>query len=187
MTTQIPDALLYEGAEYAICEAADSGIQLVVCISEGVPVRDMTKAMPFLAARNIRLIGPNCPGIIAPRAKTKVGILPASIFKPGGVGVVSRSGTLTYEVVFQLSSNGFGQSTCVGIGGDPLIGTNFIDCLEGFEKDPETEAVVLIGEIGGTDEQEAAEFIKGQMKKPVVSLDLSRFANPTADGHRDCQ
>lgn len=154
----------------AVCEASDAGCDLVVCISEGVPVRDVAKAIPFLAARNTRLIGPNCPGIIAPGKKAKVGILPASIHKPGSIGVVSRSGTLTYEVVFQLTENGFGQSTCVGIGGDPLIGTNFIDSLDAFEKDSETEAVVLIGEIGGTDEQEAAEFIKSNMSKPVVGF-----------------
>jgi succinyl-CoA synthetase alpha subunit len=154
----------------AICEASDAGVDLVVCITEGVPVRDVAKAIPFLRANNTRLIGPNCPGIIAPGKKAKVGILPASIFNPGSIGVVSRSGTLTYEVVFQLTENGFGQSTCVGIGGDPLIGTNFIDSLEAFENDPETEAVVLIGEIGGTDEQEAAEFIETKMSKPVVGF-----------------
>jgi succinyl-CoA synthetase alpha subunit len=148
----------------AVCEAADAGVSLVVCITEGIPVRDVAKALPFLAARGTRLIGPNCPGIISPGKKAKVGILPVSIFNPGPVGVVSRSGTLTYEVVFQLARGGLGQSTCIGIGGDPLIGTNFIDALGAFEKDPETEAVVLIGEIGGTDEQEAAEFIAGHMK-----------------------
>ncbi len=154
----------------AICEASDAGVDLVVCITEGVPVRDVAMAIPFLEARNTRLIGPNCPGIIAPGKKVRVGILPSSIFKQGSIGVVSRSGTLTYEVVFQLTENGFGQSTCIGIGGDPLIGTNFIDTLDAFEKDSETEAVVLIGEIGGTDEQEAAEFIKSNMTKPVVGF-----------------
>jgi succinyl-CoA synthetase alpha subunit len=154
----------------AICEATDAGIELVVCISEGIPVRDMSRVMPFLASKKTRLIGPNCPGIIAPGKKTKVGILPGNIFEPGSVGVVSRSGTLTYEVVFQLTSNGFGQSTCVGIGGDPLIGTNFIDTLDAFQKDSETGAVVLIGEIGGTDEQEAAEFITKNVNKPVVAF-----------------
>ena len=154
----------------AVCEASDAGVDLVVCITEGVPVRDVAMAIPFLKARNTRLIGPNCPGIIAPGKKVRVGILPSNIFKPGTIGVVSRSGTLTYEVVFQLTENGFGQSTCVGIGGDPLIGTNFIDTLDAFEKDSETEAVVLIGEIGGTDEQEAAEFIKNKMTKPVVGF-----------------
>jgi len=154
----------------AMCEAADAGVSLVVCITEGIPVRDVARALPFLAARGTRLIGPNCPGVISPGKKAKVGILPASIFTPGPVGVVSRSGTLTYEVVFQLARSGLGQSTCIGIGGDPLIGTNFIDSLGAFEKDPETEAVVLIGEIGGTDEQEAAEFIAGHMKKPVIAF-----------------
>jgi succinyl-CoA synthetase alpha subunit len=154
----------------AICEAADAGVDLVVCISEGVPVRDMASVMPFIKERNVQLIGPNCPGIIAPSKKAKVGILPGSICIPGPVGVVSRSGTLTYEVVFQLTSGGFGQSTCVGIGGDPLIGTNFIDTLDAFEKDDETKAVVLIGEIGGTDEQDAADFITKKMSKPVVSF-----------------
>jgi len=154
----------------AILESADAGIELIVAITEGVPVNDMLRVKAFLADRKVRLIGPNCPGIIAPGKKAKVGILPTSVFKPGSIGVVSRSGTLTYEVVFQLTRNGFGQSTCVGIGGDPLIGTDFIDALDAFEKDPETEAVVLIGEIGGTDEQEAAEFIAGRMKKPVVAF-----------------
>ncbi len=157
-------------ASDAICEAADAGVSLIVCITEGVPVRDMAKTLPFVESHGARLVGPNCPGIIAPGTKAKVGILPASIFRPGAVGVVSRSGTLTYEVVFQLSRSGFGESTCVGIGGDPLIGTNFIDTLEAFEKDGETEVVVLIGEIGGTDEQEAAEFIARHMKKPVVAF-----------------
>jgi succinyl-CoA synthetase alpha subunit len=171
--TRANTSVIYVRAPFAfdaICEAADAGVSLVVCITEGIPVRDVAKALPFLAARNVRLIGPNCPGIIAPGKKVKVGILPRSIFKPGPVGVVSRSGTLTYEVVLELSRGGLGQSACVGIGGDPLIGTNFIDALGAFEKDPETEAVVLIGEIGGTDEQEAAEFISGHMKKPVVSF-----------------
>ncbi|MFQ5510567.1 MAG: succinate--CoA ligase subunit alpha [Candidatus Krumholzibacteriia bacterium] len=154
----------------AICEAAEAGVSLVVCITEGVPVTDMARALPYLQERGCRLVGPNCPGLTAPGHKVKVGILPASIFKPGAVGVVSRSGTLTYEVVFQLTANGFGQSTCIGIGGDPLIGTNFVDTLERFEKDEETRAVALIGEIGGTDEQEAAEFISGHMTKPVVAF-----------------
>jgi len=154
----------------AICEAADAGVDLIVCITEGVPVIDMAKALPFVREKGCRLIGPNCPGIIAPRDSVKVGILPGPIVAPGNVGVVSRSGTLTYEVVFQLTSNGFGQSTCIGIGGDPLIGTNFIDSLEAFEADADTKAVVLIGEIGGTDEQEAADYIKTKMSKPVVSF-----------------
>lgn len=154
----------------AICEAADAGVDLIVCITEGVPVLDMAKALPFVREKGSRLIGPNCPGIIAPRHTVKVGILPATIVGPGAVGVVSRSGTLTYEVVFQLTSNGYGQSTCIGIGGDPLIGTNFIDTLEAFESDGDTKAVVLIGEIGGTDEQEAADYIKTKMSKPVVAF-----------------
>ncbi len=162
----------------AICEAADAGIRLVVCISEGVPVRDMLRVMPFLRERGARLVGPNCPGLIAPGARVRVGILPTNIVKPGAVGVVSRSGTLTYEVVFQLTRAGIGQSTCVGIGGDPVIGTNFIDTLRMFEADPETEAVVMIGEIGGSDEEEAAAHIKANMKKPVVSFIAGQTAPP---------
>jgi succinyl-CoA synthetase alpha subunit len=162
----------------AICEAADAGIRFVVCISEGVPVRDMLRVVPFLRERGARLLGPNCPGVIAPGKKVKVGILPASIVKPGPVGVVSRSGTLTYEVVFQLTRAGMGQSTCVGIGGDPVIGTNFIDTLRMFQDDAETEAIVMIGEIGGSDEEEAAAFIKEKVKKPVVSFIAGQTAPP---------
>lgn len=162
----------------AICEAADAGAKLVVCISEGVPVRDMLRVMPFLAERGTRLVGPNCPGLIAPAAKVKVGILPGSIVQAGQVGVVSRSGTLTYEVVFQLTRAGIGQSTCIGIGGDPVIGTNFIDTLRMFEDDADTEAVVMIGEIGGSDEEEAAAYIKANMKKPVVSFIAGQTAPP---------
>ena len=171
--THANTSVIYVRAPFAadaMCEAADAGIDLVVCITEGVPVADMARTLPYLAQRSCRLIGPNCPGLTAPGEKVKVGILPASIFTAGGVGVVSRSGTLTYEVVFQLTRKGFGQSTCIGIGGDPLIGTNFIDTLERFERDAETRAVALIGEIGGTDEQEAAEFISGHMSKPVVAF-----------------
>lgn len=157
-------------ASDAVCEAADAGIDLVVCITEGIPVKDVVLTLPYIKERGCRLVGPNCPGLTAPGKKVKVGILPASIFKPGSVGVVSRSGTLTYEIVFQLTSRGVGQSTCVGIGGDPLIGTNFVDTLEHFEEDDETTAVALIGEIGGTDEQEAAEFISAKMTKPVVAF-----------------
>ncbi len=153
----------------AIEEAADAGIPLIVCITEGVPVLDMTLVMPFIAERGVRLIGPNCPGMITP-GEAKVGIIPASICKPGNVGLVSRSGTLTYEVVHHLTGNGFGQSTCVGIGGDPIVGTNFIDVLTAFNADPKTEAIVMIGEIGGTAEQEAAAYIKQHVKKPVVGF-----------------
>jgi succinyl-CoA synthetase alpha subunit len=162
----------------AICEAADAGIKLIVCISEGVPVRDMLRVMPFLKERGARLVGPNCPGLISPTASVKVGILPANIVKPGPVGLVSRSGTLTYEVVYQLTRAGIGQSTCIGIGGDPVIGTNFIDTLRLFEEDPDTEAMVMIGEIGGTDEEEAAEYIRAHVKKPVVSFIAGQTAPP---------
>ena len=142
-------------------EAADSGVSLVVAITEGVPVQDMARAHAFARDRGVRVLGPNCPGLISP-GKSKVGILPAQIVAEGPVGLVSRSGTLTYEAVFQLTNVGLGQTTCVGIGGDPLIGTNFVDCLEAFEADPDTEAIVMIGEIGGTDEQEAAAYVKAQ-------------------------
>jgi succinyl-CoA synthetase alpha subunit len=162
----------------AICEAADAGVRLVVCITEGIAVRDMLRVMPVLAERGTRLLGPNCPGVIAPRSKVKVGILPASIVTPGSVGVVSRSGTLTYEVVFQLTRAGLGQSTCIGIGGDPVIGTNFIDTLRMFQADEETEAIVMIGEIGGSDEEEAAVFIKEKVSKPVVSFIAGQTAPP---------
>jgi succinyl-CoA synthetase alpha subunit len=153
----------------AIFEAVDAGIPLVVCITEGIPVMHMSRVMPFVRARGARLIGPNCPGLITP-GESKVGIIPGNICTPGRVGLVSRSGTLTYEVVNQLTRNGIGQSTCVGIGGDPIIGTNFIDCLEAFQEDPGTEAVVMIGEIGGTDEQHAAAFVKRRVTKPVVGF-----------------
>ena len=161
----------------AIMEAAAAGVQLVVCITEGVPVLDMTKVYPFVKEKGVRLIGPNCPGLITP-GESKVGIIPGRICTPGPVGVVSRSGTLTYEVVYQLTRAGIGQTTCVGIGGDPINGTNFIDCLEAFEKDPATKAIARMGEIGGTDEQEAAEFVKKHMKKPVVGFIAGQTAPP---------
>jgi len=161
----------------AIMEAAAAGVSLAVCITEGVPVLDMTKVYPFVKERGVRLIGPNCPGLITP-GESKVGIIPGRICTPGPVGVVSRSGTLTYEVVYQLTRAGIGQTTCVGIGGDPINGTNFIDCLAAFEKDPATKAIAMMGEIGGTDEQEAAEFIRTQMKKPVVGFIAGQTAPP---------
>lgn len=157
------------GAAGAIMEAVDAGIALVICITEGVPVMEMTRVMPYVRSRGARLIGPNCPGLISP-GQSKVGIIPGNICAPGRVGLVSRSGTLTYEVVNHLTKNDLGQSSCVGIGGDPLIGTNFIDCLAAFEKDPATDAIVMIGEIGGTDEQKAAEFVRTTMTKPVVGF-----------------
>lgn len=161
----------------AIMEAAAAGVQLVVCITEGVPVLDMTKVYPFVKEQGVRLIGPNCPGLITP-GESKVGIIPGRICMPGPVGVVSRSGTLTYEIVYQLTRAGIGQTTCVGIGGDPINGTNFIDCLAAFEKDPKTRAIAMMGEIGGTDEQEAAEFVKKHMKKPVVGFIAGQTAPP---------
>lgn len=161
----------------AIMEAADAGIKLIVAITEGVPVLDMTKVYPFVKERGARLIGPNCPGLITP-GRSKVGIIPGRICTPGNIGVVSRSGTLTYEVVYQLTRSGLGQSTCVGIGGDPINGTNFIDCLAAFEADPGTHAVAMMGEIGGTDEQEAARFVKERMTKPVVGFIAGQTAPP---------
>ncbi len=161
----------------AIYEAADAGVDLVVCITEGLPVGDMTRVMPYLEERGTRLIGPNCPGLIVP-GSCKVGILPGSIVEPGSVGIVSRSGTLTYEVIHQLTGAGIGQSTCVGIGGDPIIGTDFVDALEMFEADDQTDAVVLIGEIGGTDEQVAARYAEEQMDTPVVGFVAGQTAPP---------
>ena len=161
----------------AIMEAADAGIKLIVAITEGLPVLDMTKVYPFVKERGARLIGPNCPGLITP-GQSKVGIIPGRICTPGNIGVVSRSGTLTYEVVYQLTRAGLGQSTCVGIGGDPINGTNFIDCLAAFEADPETHAVAMMGEIGGTDEQDAARFVKQRMTKPVVGFIAGQTAPP---------
>ncbi len=164
-------------ASSAIFEAADAGVDLIVCITEGVPVADMMTALPFVHEKGARLIGPNCPGLIAPGIG-KIGILPGQIVTPGPVGIVSRSGTLTYEVIFQLTRHGIGQSTCVGIGGDPLIGTDFVDCLRAFEADPDTSAVAMIGEIGGTDEQVAAEFVRDHMSKPVVGFIAGQTAPP---------
>jgi succinyl-CoA synthetase alpha subunit len=157
-------------AAAAVIEAADAGLPLIVCITEGIPVMHMSRAMPFVRSRGVRLIGPNCPGLIAPGARAKVGIIPGNICAPGRVGLVSRSGTLTYEVVNHLTRAGIGQSTCVGIGGDPIIGSNFIDCLRAFQDDPETDAIVMMGEIGGTDEQNAAAFVKQYVTKPVVGF-----------------
>jgi succinyl-CoA synthetase alpha subunit len=151
----------------AIMEAADAGIELIVCITEGIPALDMVKASQFLEGKKSRLIGPNCPGIISP-GKCKIGIMPGHIHKEGNVGVVSRSGTLTYEAVGQLTKLGVGQSTCIGIGGDPIIGTNFVDALALFNQDPDTHAIIMIGEIGGNAEETAAAYIKAHVKKPVV-------------------
>ncbi|HEX8726001.1 MAG TPA: succinate--CoA ligase subunit alpha [Gemmatimonadaceae bacterium] len=161
----------------AIMEAADAGITFIVAITEGVPVLDMTRVYPFVKDKGARLLGANCPGLITP-GQSKVGIIPGRICTPGHVGVVSRSGTLTYEIVYQLTRAGLGQSTCVGIGGDPINGTNFIDCLEAFEKDPHTKAVAMMGEIGGTDEQQAADFVKHHMTKPVVGFIAGQTAPP---------
>ncbi len=161
----------------AMMEAADAGIAFIVCITEGVPVLDMTRVYPFIVEKGARLLGPNCPGLISP-GKSKIGIIPGRICAPGPIGLVSRSGTLTYEVVYQMTRAKLGQTTCVGIGGDPINGTNFIDCLAAFEKDPETKAVVMIGEIGGTDEQEAARFVSQKMSKPVVGFIAGQTAPP---------
>jgi succinyl-CoA synthetase alpha subunit len=162
----------------AILEAADAGIELIVCITEGVPVLDMIKVRAYLDTKpGVRLIGPNCPGLITP-GEAKVGILPGHITKPGHVGIVARSGTLTYEVIYALTNRGMGQSTCVGIGGDPINGTNFIDVLQMFEDDPLTDQVVLIGEIGGSDEERAAEFIAATMSKPVTAFIAGQTAPP---------
>jgi succinyl-CoA synthetase alpha subunit len=161
----------------AVLESISAGIKVIVCITEGIPTLDMVKVSRSLKGRDTVLIGPNCPGLISP-GKTKVGIMPGNIHKPGSMAVISRSGTLTYEVVYQLTQVGMGQSTCIGIGGDPIIGTTFIDHLKRFGKDPETEGVVLIGEIGGTAEEEAAEYIRASFKKPVVAFIAGQTAPP---------
>ncbi len=173
-------AVIYVPPMYAadaIMEAADAGLQLIVAITEGVPVLDMTRVYPYVREKGSRLLGPNCPGLISP-GSSKVGIIPGRICTPGPVGVVSRSGTLTYEIVYQLTRAGIGQTTCVGIGGDPINGTNFIDALAAFEADPATKVVCMMGEIGGTDEQEAADFVKEHMKKPVVGFIAGQTAPP---------
>jgi succinyl-CoA synthetase alpha subunit len=178
--TQCDTALIFVPPGFAadaILEAADAGIRLIICITEGIPVNDMVKVKRALRARDVRLIGPNCPGIITVD-ECKIGIMPGFIHKKGRVGVISRSGTLTYEIVHQLSTQGLGQSTCIGIGGDPLIGTSFIHCLAAFQADPETDAVVMIGEIGGTDEQQAADFVQQAVRKPVIGFIAGQTAPP---------
>jgi succinyl-CoA synthetase alpha subunit len=179
-TTGANASIIYVPARFApdaILEAADAGVPLVVCITEGIPVLDMIRVRAYLDQKSTRLLGPNCPGLITP-GECKVGIIPGHITMPGNIGVVSRSGTLTYEVVYALTMRGMGQSTCVGIGGDPINGTGFIDVLEMFEDDPLTDQVVMIGEIGGNDEEKAADFIATQMSKPVVSFIAGRTAPP---------
>jgi succinyl-CoA synthetase alpha subunit len=179
-TTGANASIIYVPARFApdsILEAADAGVPLVVCITEGIPVLDMIRVRAYLDQKGTRLIGPNCPGLITP-GECKVGIIPGHITMPGNIGIVSRSGTLTYEVIYALTMRGMGQSTCVGIGGDPINGTGFLDCLEMFEEDPLTDQVVMIGEIGGNDEEKAADFIATQMSKPVVSFIAGRTAPP---------
>lgn len=171
-------AILFVPAKFsvgAIYEAIDAGIKIIVCISEGIPTIDMVKIMAYLKGKDCRVVGPNSPGLVSP-GQAKVGILPGHIFKPGKVGVISRSGTLTYEIVDHVTKVGLGQTTCIGIGGDPVIGTKFIDCLELFNKDNETEAVIMVGEIGGRDEQDAAQWVKKNMKKPVFGFIAGKTA-----------
>ena len=175
--TRANTSVIYVPPPFAVYEAVDAGIKLVVCITEGVPANDMMKVYPYVKARGARLIGPNCPGLISVD-QSKVGIMPGTIVKKGNVGVVSRSGTLTYEAIWALTLEGMGQTTCIGIGGDPIIGTNFIDCLEAFEADASTKGIVMIGEIGGSDEEEAAKYIKKHLTKPVVAFIAGRTAPP---------
>ena len=173
-------SVIYGPARFAadaMYEAADAGMELIVCVTEGVPVLEMTKVIPYLRERGTRLIGPNCPGAISP-GRSKVGIIPGDICREGHIGVVSRSGTLTYEIIHQLSRRGFGQTSCIGIGGDPVNGTNFIDCLRLFQDDPETKAIVMIGEIGGTAEEDAAIFATEYVTKPIVSFIAGQTAPP---------
>jgi len=176
--TRVDVSVIFVPAKFAsaaIKEAADAGVPLIICITEGVPVMEMVENYHYVKRKGLRLVGPNCPGLISP-GKCKIGIMPARIHKQGNIGVISRSGTLTYEVVYNLTTAGMGQSTCIGIGGDPVIGSNFIDMLELFEKDPDTAGVVVIGEIGGEDEEAAAEHIKNNMTKPVVAFISGRTA-----------
>jgi len=186
---RVEDAVTEEGANAscifvpapfaadAIVEAVDAGVDLVVCITEGIPVLEMVKVKGYLKGKMTRLIGPNCPGVISP-GKCKIGIMPGVIHREGTAGVISRSGTLTYEVVWQLTQRGMGQSSCIGIGGDPLVGTSFVDLLDLFKDDPETELIIIIGEIGGTAEEEAGEFVRGHVKKPVIGFIAGQTAPP---------
>jgi succinyl-CoA synthetase alpha subunit len=179
--TEANASIVYVPARFApdaILEAAAAGLTLIVCITEGIPTQDMIRVRAYLDQKGARLVGPNCPGLLSPGERAKVGIMPGHIAIPGSVGVVSRSGTLTYEVVYALTARGIGQTTCIGIGGDPIIGTTFVDALELFERDPQTEQVVLIGEIGGTDEERAARFVDERMTKPVTAFVAGRTAPP---------